>query len=102
MELLGAPDPVLFLRVFDQLIRTAANGAKGNHPRLAIFGACVHLLWMQGNAEAAIQTERLGNQLIKAYDVNNLCGYLPSSVPGGMDGDRFQRICPEHSAMHSV
>jgi hypothetical protein len=91
-----------FLKVFDQLIRTAAKAAKGNHPRLAIFGECVHLLWMQGNAAAAIHIERLCNQLIKAYDVNILCGYLPSSAPGEMDGDKFQRICAEHSAVPCI
>jgi DNA-binding NarL/FixJ family response regulator len=96
------PDPVLFVKVFDQVIRTAAKAAKGNHSRVAIYGECVQLLWMQGNAEAAIQTERLANQLIKAYDVNILCGYLPSSVPGGMDGDTFQGICAEHSAVRSI
>lgn len=95
------PDPVLFVKVFDQLILTAAKAAKGNHPRVAIFGECVHLLWAQGNAEGAIQMERLGNQLIKAYDVNILCGYLPGYVPSGMDSDIFHRICAEHSVVHS-
>jgi len=32
-----------------------------------------HLLWAQGNAEAAIQVEKLGNQLAKRYAVDILC-----------------------------
>ena len=35
----------------------------------------MHLLWSQGNAEAAIQVEKLGNQLTETYDVDILCGY---------------------------
>ena len=68
---------------------------------MVIFGECVHLLWAQGNAEAAIQMEKLGNLLTKTYDVNILCGYSLGSVQGGMDDHMFQRICAEHSAAHS-
>jgi len=45
----------------------------------------VHLLWAQGNAEAAIQVEKLGNQLPKTCDLDILCGYSLDSVHGGMD-----------------
>jgi DNA-binding NarL/FixJ family response regulator len=95
------PDPVRFMKVFDLLILTAADAARAKHPRVAIFGECVHILWAQGNPEAAIQIEKLGNQLIKTYDVDILCGYRPLSVAGGMDGRIFQRIREEHSTMHS-
>jgi DNA-binding NarL/FixJ family response regulator len=95
------PDPVLFVKTFDHLILAAARAATANHPQVAIFGECVHLLWAQGNGEAAIQMEKLGNQLTKAYDVDILCGYFPRSIPGGMDSRIFQRICAEHSAVHS-
>ena len=60
------PDPVLFVKTFDHLILAAARAATANHPQVAIFGECVHLLWAQGNGEAAIQIEKLGNQLTKA------------------------------------
>jgi hypothetical protein len=97
----GMPDPVRFMKVFHKLILTAAKATKAQHPRVAIFGECVHLLCSQGNSEAAIQMEKLGNQLIKAYDVDILCGYFPLRVPGGMDDHIFQRICEEHSVVHS-
>ena len=95
----GMPDPVLFMKAFGNLIPRAAKAAKVGHPRVAIFGECVYLLWAEGNAEAAIATEKLGNQLIKAYPVDILCGY--AVCQGGMDGHIFQRICAEHSAVHS-
>ena len=97
----GMPDPVRFLKLFGSLIATAAEAARGEQARVAVFGEIVHLLWAQGNAEAAIQVEKLGNQLAKAYDLDILCGYCLGSVQGGMDSQIFQRICAEHSAVHS-
>jgi hypothetical protein len=44
----------------------------------------MHLLWAAGNAEAAIQMEKLGNQLTKIHDVDILCGCSVNIV--GLDG----------------
>ena len=95
------PDPVRFLKVLGNLISTAANAVKAKQARVAIFGEMCHLLWAQGNAEAAIQVEKLGNHLAKTYDIDILCGYSLGSLQGGMDSQIFQRICAEHSAVHS-
>ena len=95
------PNPVRFLNSFDNLIATATEATNGDRVRVAVFGECVHLLWEQGNVEAAIQVERLGNQLAKTNDVDILCGYFTGSVGGGMDSHCFQRICAEHSAVYS-
>ena len=97
----GMPDPVRFLKLFGDLIATAAEAAKGEPPRVAVFGEGVHLLWAQGNAEAAIQVEKLCNQLTKTYDVDILCGYSVGTFKGVMDSHIFQRICAEHSAVYS-
>jgi len=97
----NSPDPVRFLKVLGDLISTAAKAVKGKEARVAILGEMCHLLWTQGNAEAAIQVEKLGNQLAKTYDVDILCGYSLGIVQGGMDSHIFQRICAEHSAVHS-
>jgi len=93
------PDPVRFLNLLRDLIATAAQAAKGGC--VAIFGECVHILWAKGNVEAAIQLEKLGNQLTKSYHVEILCGYHLGAVPGGMDSHIFQQICAEHSAFYS-
>ena len=97
----GMLDPVRFLKLLGNLIATAAEAANGEQARVAIFGEMCHLLWAQGNAEAAIEVEKLGNQLVKTYDVDILCGYSLSSVQGGMDSRVFERICAEHSAVYS-
>ena len=98
----GKPDPTRFMKAFGNLIMTAAKAAKVENPRVAIFGECVHLLWAQGNAEAAIQMEKLGNQLANKYDVDILCGYFVDSFHCTMDVHMYQRVCAEHSAVHSL
>jgi hypothetical protein len=95
------PDPVRFLKVLGKLISTAAKAVQGKQARVGIFGEMCHLLWAQGNAEAAIQVEKLGNHLAKTYDIDILCGYSLGSVQGGMDSQIFRRICAEHSAVYS-
>jgi DNA-binding NarL/FixJ family response regulator len=97
----GMPDPVRFMKVLGDLVATAAKAGKGERGRVAIFGEMCHLLWAQGKAEAAIQVEKLGNLLVKRYDVDILCGYSLGSVRGGMETHIFQEICAEHSAVYS-
>jgi DNA-binding response OmpR family regulator len=97
----GMPDPVRFLNLLGNLSMSASKAATGKKARVAIFGECVHILWAQGNAEAAIQFEKLGNQLAKKYDVDILCGYSLGNVDVGMQDHIFQQICAEHSAVYS-
>jgi hypothetical protein len=87
------------LKLLGSLIATVADTAHGETARVAIFGECVHLLWAQGNAEAAIKMEKLGNQLAKRYNVDILCGYSRATVEVGMEDHIFQQICAEHSAV---
>ena len=94
-------DTARFMDDFSNLIQRASKSAKGEHPRVAIFGEGVHLLWEQSKADAAIQVEQLCNRLTKIYAVDILCGYSPGGVEVGMDNDVFQRICAEHSAVFS-
>ena len=98
----GVLDPVLFLEQLGDLILTARETTSGEHPRVAVFGECVHLLWVRGNTEAAIKMEKLGNKLTKIHDVDILCGYSLSSVEIRMDHHLFQRVCAEHSAVYSL
>ncbi len=96
----GVLDSVRFLEGYGTLILKAANAAKGEHPRVALFGEAADLLWRRGGLEIVIQDEKLGNQLAKRFDVSILCGYSLGNIDGGMDGEAFQRICAEHSAVY--
>jgi hypothetical protein len=61
----------------------------------------VALLQAEGQADAAIRFEQLGNDLAKTHEVDILCAYSLSSFNGRDDDHVFQNICAEHSAMHS-
>jgi DNA-binding NarL/FixJ family response regulator len=97
----GMPEPVRFMAAFDDLIERASKAAKGENHRVAIFGECTQLLCAQGNAEAAIQMEKLGNQLVQRHDVDILCGYSQHGFDEIMDNPIYQRIRAEHSAVYS-
>lgn len=96
----GVLDSVRFLQTFENAIFKAASAAQQEHPRVAVFGEGADLLWKQGNAEAAIQDEKLCNQLCKRYDVDILCGYSRENVEGVLDEKVSQQICAEHSAVY--
>jgi len=79
----GMPDPVRFWELMRDVITTATKAANVEHPRVSIFGECVHLLWEQGNPDAAIQMEKLGNKLTEIHAVDILCGYSLGRVEAG-------------------
>lgn len=94
-------DSTGLMEAFGNLILKAAKAAKTKTRRVAIFGEGSHVLWSQGKIQAALQDEKLCNQLTKIYDVDILCAYCRGRVESRMDNDAFQRICAEHSAVHS-
>ena len=98
----GMPDPVRFLKALGNLIVAAARATGREQARVAIFGECVQLLWGQGNQEAVIQLEKLGNQLAQTYDLDILCGYSLRTFQKATDTYNFHRICAEHSAVHCL
>jgi len=96
----GAPDREAFEKGLSSLIEVATRGATVENPRVAIFGECVGLLCEEGNAKAALQLEKTGNELMKTHNVEILCAY-PLRVFDGKDNDRtFTRICGEHTAVY--
>jgi hypothetical protein len=95
------PDPAQFGRLLGNLIATAAKATKKTHTRVAVYGECLHLLCAQGNTEAAIQFEKVGNLLIKRYNVDIRCGYPLGCLQGEQGNQVLQQICAEHSAVFS-
>jgi hypothetical protein len=93
------PDPARFLKVAGDLIMAAAKVVKGERGRIVACGECAHLLWAQGNAEAAIQLEHLWDGIAKSYEIDVLCGYPLGSFQGGVGSHMFERVCAEHSAV---
>lgn len=96
----GMPDPSLFMETFADLILTSARTADAEHQRVALFGECSQILCVQGNPEAAIQTEKLATRLTRVHNVDILCGYYLGTLQNGTEEHVFQQICAEHSALH--
>jgi CheY-like chemotaxis protein len=97
----GMPDPVRFFNVAGDLILNAAKAANGENPRVAVCGEGTSVLWVQGNAEAAIRLEHLWNEIAKSYDLDVFCGYPLSSFQGEIGSHSFDKLCALHSAAHS-
>jgi DNA-binding NarL/FixJ family response regulator len=93
-------DPARFADAFEPLLTRASEASGRTQPRVGLFGECVHLLCAQGNVEAAIQMEKLGNRLFEKFDLRILCAYSVSGLLDIMKGDTFQRIRDEHSVVH--
>ena len=96
----GWPDTNRFFESFRNLIQSASKAAKAEHPRVAICGEGVALLWAEGKTEAAIRLEQLGNILAGTDRVDILCAY-PFSLHIQEDEHAFKTVCAEHSAVYS-
>jgi hypothetical protein len=96
----GLPDPVRFSNAAGSLFMRAAQAAKGEHPRVAVYGECGSLLWAQSNAEGAMRVERLLNEIATVHDVDILCGYPLDGSLGEQGSQIFQELCALHSAVH--
>lgn len=96
----GVLDSVQALKLLGDLIVTASRAARKDGSRVAAFGECAGLLYEQGNVEAAIQMEKVGNQLVQMYDIDILCGYSLNRFQGGAGSPVFQQVCAEHSAVY--
>jgi hypothetical protein len=94
----GIPDPVRFSAGLGVLIEAVAKVAETEHPSVAIFGECVGVLFAEGNPNAAISLEKIGNDLVKTHNVDILCAYpLPH---GQKDDHALKSICAEHTAVY--
>ena len=98
----GMPDRVRFLKVADDLILGAAKAVNGESGRVAACGECAPLLWAQGKVEAAIRLEHLWDEIAVTQNVDILCAYSLGVTASGMDSHTFERICAEHSGVHSL
>jgi hypothetical protein len=93
------PDSVRFLEGLSNLIEIASGAATTRNRRIAIFGECCGLMWAQGNTNAAIQLERIGNELIKTHNIEILCAYPLDVLQRAEPRSAFATICEEHSAV---
>jgi DNA-binding NarL/FixJ family response regulator len=93
----GVPDPAQFAAGLSGYIESAAIAAQTEHPRIAILGECVGLLYAEGNLDAALSLESIGNDLIKTHNVDILCAY---PLLNSDDEHALKGICAEHTAVY--
>lgn len=97
----GLPDETLFREILGNVISCAgsAAAARGGDTRVTIFGEMVALQWQRGEGPAALQLERLWNQLSKSNAFRLRCAYPLASFEREVHTEFFSRICCEHQAV---
>jgi len=93
----GMPDVRLFEQGFLGLIDKAS--ARRRDGLVRVYGEMVDVLWKQGQHDAALRVEGLGNQLMRTRKLSILCGY---SMDNAYEDGAFQSICCVHSHVMSV
>lgn len=71
----GQPDPLKFSEIVGSVILRAAEASRSVNRRVIAFGEMVALLWAEGKNEAALQLEKLWNQLATTYSFSLHCAY---------------------------
>jgi hypothetical protein len=66
---------------------------------VTIVGECVALLCADGRADAALQLERAGNEMLRTHPVDILCAYPMEHFPLAQADPVFRQICAEHTTV---
>ncbi len=90
------PNRNRFLSTFGRLIHTAQNAAGVQNSSVVAFGEMVAILWAEGRIEAAIELERLWNELAHTHLFHLRCAYPMSQE---LSGEPYASICAEHSVI---
>jgi PAS domain S-box-containing protein len=90
------PDETLFTKLAGSVLSLASAASQSEAP-IRGFGEMVALLCNDGKVEAAIELERLWNEIAKTYSLRIRCGYPISGFNREELGTSFQRICEAHS-----
>ena len=91
----AAPDATKFEQVVGGLIERSIQGPPLRKVRA--FGEMVALLWADGNPSAAIELERLWNDLAARQPFSLLCGYPMRAFAGAEHADGFAAVNAAHA-----
>ncbi|HWY57953.1 MAG TPA: ATP-binding protein [Terriglobales bacterium] len=95
----GCPDAIRFAEVIGGVMAQVGATSDGEPRRIAAFGEMVALLWADGKTDAAIDLERLWNELARTFSFSLRCAYPMSSFHRQEHGDLLLKVCAEHSAV---
>ena len=96
MESAG-PNRERFLSTLGPLIHRAETAAEVGHKKVVMFGEMVSLLCAEGRIGAAIELERLGNEVIAQTPF--LCVRCAYPMTEELKGEPYAAICAEHSSV---
>jgi hypothetical protein len=86
---------------FDEFMREVflplKAAAEGKVKRVAASGEVVGLLWADGKAEAAIELERLWNEVAKQGPYCLRCFYQIACFSDAGQNEQFLKLCAEHA-----
>jgi PAS domain S-box-containing protein len=86
----GRPDSVLFSQALGELIARAEHASLYENHRVVVFGEMVAVLWAEGKREAAIDLEKLWNNLTRTSSFALRCAYPMQGF------SRQQSLTPVH------
>jgi PAS domain S-box-containing protein len=95
----GRPDPARFAEIIGGVIARAAAASHDENRRVVAFGEMVALLWAEGRAQAAIELEKLWNELARSYSFSLRCAYPMQGFCREEHAESLLRICAEHSGV---
>lgn len=94
------PDQIRFSEVVGDLMKGATQSASEQGRRVAACGELAPILWAQGLRGAAIQVEKMWDEIARTYRVDTLCGYVSTTLDRDMYRQEFNHICAAHSAVY--
>ena len=93
----GLPDRARFSETIGRIMVNAAGASRDENRRVVAFGEMVALLWAEGQTEAAIQLEKLWNELARTYSFSLHCAYPMQAFCREELADSLLKICGEHT-----
>jgi len=90
------PDDALFMKLAGSVLSLASTAAETDGPIIG-YGEMVGLLCSEGKVDAAIELERLWNEIAKEHSIRIRCGYPISDFNREELGASFLRFCEAHS-----
>lgn len=88
-----------FISEIGTLIEQGRTAALAKDKPVAVFGEMVAVLWAERRYQAAIDLERLWNELAKTHEFYLRCAYPANGFEGDMKVP-YATICAEHSHVY--
>jgi PAS domain S-box-containing protein len=92
----GAIDAGRFNNLIGGLLHQLTAAQLEDRP-VAAYGEMVALLWADGRHQAALQLEKLWNQLATTHPFQLRCAYSMELFGPNADGESLRQLCAEHT-----